>query len=53
MEDQENELFDSEAELAMEYNQNLGFGIGLFQAGTNMFLNRYILHMFTLVTFLL
>ncbi|XP_019865042.1 mitochondrial potassium channel ATP-binding subunit [Aethina tumida] len=43
MEDQENELFDSEAELAMEYNQNLGFGIGLFQAGTNMFLNSMVL----------
>lgn len=39
MEDLEEELFDAEAELAMEYNQKLGFGIGLFQAGTNLFLN--------------
>ncbi|KAJ8963392.1 hypothetical protein NQ318_018870 [Aromia moschata] len=43
MEDQELELFDSEAELATILNQNLGFGIGLFQAGTNMFLNSMVL----------
>lgn len=39
MEDQERELFDTEAELSMEYYQKLGFGIGMFQAGTNLFLN--------------
>lgn len=42
MEDQERELYDSEAELAMVYNETLGFGIGWFQAGTNMFLNRCV-----------
>lgn len=40
MEDQEMELFNNEAELAMSFNENLGMGIGLFQAGTNMFINR-------------
>lgn len=39
MEDLERDLFDTEAEQAMEYYQKLGFGIGLFQAGTNLFLN--------------
>lgn len=39
MEDQETELFEIEAELAMESYQKLGFGIGIFQAGTNLFLN--------------
>jgi ATP-binding cassette subfamily B (MDR/TAP) protein 8 len=43
MEDQEQELFDTEAELAMILNENLGFGIGWFQAGTNMFLNGMVL----------
>ncbi|KRT82824.1 ABC transporter ATP-binding protein, partial [Oryctes borbonicus] len=38
MEDQEMELFDAEAELSMDYYQKLGFGVGLFQAGTNLFL---------------
>lgn len=42
MEDQELEMFAEESLLAMEYNEQLGFGIGLFQAGTNMFLNRYV-----------
>lgn len=39
MEDSEKELFDAEAEYAMVLNQKLGYGIGLFQGGTNMFLN--------------
>ncbi|KAK9728533.1 ABC transporter [Popillia japonica] len=43
MEDQERELFDTEAELSMEYYQKLGFGIGMFQAGTNLFLNGMVL----------
>lgn len=43
MEDQEEELFTNEAEEAMVLNQKLGFGIALFQAGTNIFLNRYLL----------
>lgn len=41
MEDQEQELFRTEATVAMLLNQKLGLGIALFQAGTNMFLNRY------------
>lgn len=40
MEDLEQELFSSEAESAMVLNQKLGLGIALFQAGTNLFLNR-------------
>lgn len=43
METQEESLFDGEAILAMEYNQTLGFGIGMFQAGANMFLNSVVL----------
>lgn len=43
METQEECLFDGEAILAMEYNQTLGFGIGMFQAGANMFLNSVVL----------
>lgn len=39
MEDSEKDLFDTEAEYAMLLNQRLGYGIGLFQAGTNLFLN--------------
>lgn len=41
MEDQEQELFTTEASLAMVFNQKLGLGVALFQAGTNLFLNRY------------
>lgn len=43
MEDQEQELFDTEAELSMVLNERLGVGIGWFQAGTNMFLNGTVL----------
>lgn len=43
MEETEKELFDSEAEMAMVLNQKLGFGVGLFQAGTNLFLNGMVL----------
>lgn len=39
MEDQEEIMFVQEAEKAKELNEALGFGIGVFQAGTNMFLN--------------
>lgn len=39
MEESEKELFSTEAYSAMQLNQQLGFGIGLFQAGTNLFLN--------------
>lgn len=41
MENAEQQLFDAEAQYAMVLNQQLGFGIGLFQAGTNLFLNRF------------
>lgn len=40
MEDLEQELFSNEAESAMVLNEKLGLGIALFQAGTNLFLNR-------------
>ncbi|CAG9764190.1 unnamed protein product [Ceutorhynchus assimilis] len=43
MEDQEREMFVKEAEKGMELNESLGFGIGLFQAGTNLFLNGTVL----------
>ncbi|KAG5880049.1 hypothetical protein JTB14_018474 [Gonioctena quinquepunctata] len=43
MEDQEQELFNYEAELAMQLNQELGVGIGLFQGGTNLFINSMVL----------
>lgn len=39
MEDEECELFYEEAEKAKTLNIKLGFGIGLFQAGSNLFLN--------------
>lgn len=42
MEDQERIMFVNEAEKAMELNETLGFGIGVFQAGTNMFLNGLV-----------
>ncbi|CAH2004100.1 unnamed protein product [Acanthoscelides obtectus] len=43
MEDQEKELFNAEAEKGMSLSQNLGVGIGLFQAGTNLFINGMVL----------
>ncbi|XP_072391051.1 mitochondrial potassium channel ATP-binding subunit isoform X1 [Diabrotica undecimpunctata] len=43
MEDQEKELFNTEADRAMVLNEDLGLGIGLFQAGTNMFINGMVL----------
>ncbi|KAJ8926034.1 hypothetical protein NQ315_009889 [Exocentrus adspersus] len=43
MEDQELELFENEADLARVLNERLGFGIGLFQGGTNLFLNGMVL----------
>lgn len=39
MEECETNLFDQEAVEAMVLNQKLGLGVGLFQAGTNLFLN--------------
>jgi len=39
MEEQEAALYIKEAEEAMVLNEALGFGIGLFQAGTNLFIN--------------
>lgn len=43
MEDQELSMFVEEAAKAMDLNERLGFGIGLFQAGTNLFLNGTVL----------
>ncbi|KAL1501079.1 hypothetical protein ABEB36_006473 [Hypothenemus hampei] len=43
MEELEGEMFKIEAEKARVLNENLGFGIGLFQAGTNLFLNGTVL----------
>ncbi|XP_018566195.1 ATP-binding cassette sub-family B member 8, mitochondrial [Anoplophora glabripennis] len=43
MEEQELELFENEALKALVLNETLGFGIGLFQAGTNLFLNGMVL----------
>ncbi|CAH1163876.1 unnamed protein product [Phaedon cochleariae] len=43
MEDQEQILFNSEADLALSLNKQLGFGIGMFQAGTNIFINSMVL----------
>ncbi|XP_050296701.1 mitochondrial potassium channel ATP-binding subunit [Anthonomus grandis grandis] len=43
MEEQERSMFVKEAEKAMNLNETLGFGIGVFQAGTNLFLNGTVL----------
>lgn len=43
MESQEEELFARETDLACELNERLGIGIGLFQGGTNLFLNGIVL----------
>ncbi|KAL3288226.1 hypothetical protein HHI36_002675 [Cryptolaemus montrouzieri] len=43
MEENEEQLFQEEAALAMNLNIHLGFGIGWFQAGTNLFLNGMVL----------
>lgn len=43
MEDQEYSIFYEEADKARILNTQLGFGIGLFQAGTNLFLNGMVL----------
>nr|KAF7407035.1 hypothetical protein H0235_014691 [Vespula pensylvanica] len=42
-ENRETEVFSKEVEYASELYENLGFGIGLFQAGTNLFLNGILL----------
>lgn len=41
MENEEAALFHQESDKARILNTKLGFGIGLFQAGSNMFLNGY------------
>lgn len=43
MEDKECELLREESKKAQELNEQLGWGIGLFQAGTNLFLNGMVL----------
>ncbi|XP_046744468.1 mitochondrial potassium channel ATP-binding subunit isoform X2 [Diprion similis] len=42
-EEREIEMFSKEVELAAAMHQRLGFGIGLFQGGTNLFLNGIVL----------
>ncbi|XP_066584500.1 mitochondrial potassium channel ATP-binding subunit [Prorops nasuta] len=42
-EDKETENFYKETELGSKLYERLGFGIGLFQAGTNLFLNGILL----------
>ncbi|XP_046623131.1 mitochondrial potassium channel ATP-binding subunit isoform X2 [Neodiprion virginianus] len=42
-EEREIELFSNEVELAAVMHQRLGLGIGLFQGGTNLFLNGIVL----------
>ncbi|KAK4883951.1 hypothetical protein RN001_000222 [Aquatica leii] len=43
MEDLETDMFKKEAYWALELNEQLGFGIGLFQGGANLFLNGMVL----------
>ncbi|KAF1770190.1 hypothetical protein GCK72_002008 [Caenorhabditis remanei] len=43
MEKLESRLFDSELDKARSMQEQLGIGIGIFQAGTNLFLNGMIL----------
>lgn len=38
-EENEAEMFAQECEIAADLSMELGLGIGLFQAGTNLFLN--------------
>lgn len=42
-EDKEIEMYSKEVELGSELYEKLGFGIGLFQGGTNLFLNGILL----------
>ncbi|CAL7939325.1 unnamed protein product [Xylocopa violacea] len=42
-EEKETEMFSKEVTLGSELNEKLGFGIGLFQGGTNLFLNGILL----------
>ncbi|XP_015594186.1 ATP-binding cassette sub-family B member 8, mitochondrial isoform X4 [Cephus cinctus] len=42
-EEREIEMFSHEIELASQLQEQLGLGIGLFQAGTNLFLNGIVL----------
>ncbi|XP_041984555.1 mitochondrial potassium channel ATP-binding subunit [Aricia agestis] len=42
-EENEARLFAAECEAAAELNMELGLGVGLFQAGTNLFLNGMVL----------
>ncbi len=43
MEEKEVELYSAEVEKSREMHEQLGFGIGLFQAGANLFLNGIVL----------
>ncbi|XP_069937660.1 mitochondrial potassium channel ATP-binding subunit isoform X2 [Cherax quadricarinatus] len=43
MEDAERDLFAREVEKSRQLNERLGFGIGFFQAGSNLFLNGIVI----------
>lgn len=43
MEDEEQKLFSREVAKSRQVNENLGFGIGIFQAGSNLFLNGVVM----------
>ncbi|KAG0723901.1 ATP-binding cassette sub-family B member 8, mitochondrial [Chionoecetes opilio] len=43
MEDTENKLFIQELDKSRELNEALGMGIGIFQAGSNLFLNGIVM----------
>ncbi|XP_064105402.1 mitochondrial potassium channel ATP-binding subunit-like [Macrobrachium nipponense] len=43
MEDEEQKLFAREVAKSRRVNENLGFGIGIFQAGSNLFLNGVVM----------
>ncbi|XP_069158318.1 mitochondrial potassium channel ATP-binding subunit isoform X7 [Procambarus clarkii] len=43
MEDAEKDLFAREVEKSRQLNELLGFGIGIFQAGSNLFLNFIVM----------
>eukprot|EP00095_Tigriopus_kingsejongensis_P004287 maker-scaffold722_size106786-snap-gene-0.22 protein:Tk04287 transcript:maker-scaffold722_size106786-snap-gene-0.22-mRNA-1 annotation:"atp-binding cassette sub-family b member mitochondrial" len=43
MEEQEQSMYEDEIQRAREFNERLGCGIGVFQAGANLFLNGIVL----------
>lgn len=43
-EENEARMFAEECEVAADLSMELGLGVGLFQAGTNLFLNGYVFY---------